>query len=474
VDAKGNALELPVLVDGKRVGMTYKPIKLSVCAKAVSVKHKRHGSWESKLSLKPRQVARLNAKLSVEAAAGAITRGTAGIEWVRIPGGSFRMGSTSGEDYEKPVHTVRIRSFDLMKTEVTVGQYRACVKAGACTEPDTGGYKDACNWGKRGRKNHPVNCVDWNQAQAFAKWAGGRLPTEAEWEYAARSGGKKQTFPWGDEEATCARAVMKGGGYGCGKSRTWPVCSKRRGNSVHGVCDLSGNVWELVQDHYHDSYTGAPSDGSAWEGGTSNRVIRGGSWVSDASSLRAASRSWNFPSNRRYYLGFRLSRSVPAAEPLRSGDIGQKGTSRGSGGGSGGYGTIYGLGKIDRGGGSGMHASLGMKRAKKVGKIRLGSGRSTGFCKTSNIAAVVRRRAGALRACYERRLQVKPTLKGKVTARWTIGLDGRVRSATPAGDTLGDGAVTSCIMRVIRRMRFAKLEGGRCIVQWPFEFSPGD
>jgi hypothetical protein len=155
-----------------------------------------------------------------------------------------------------------------------------------------------------------------------------------------------------------------------------------------------------------------------------------------------------------------------------SGGMGFKGTGTG-GGGLGGYGRIHGLGKIDSGGGSGMHASMGKKRAKKVGKIRIGAGKSTGYCKKGDIARVVRRRAGAIRACYEQRLQVKPTLKGKVTARWTIGLDGRVRSATPAGNTLGDGAVTSCIMRVIRRMRFTKPEGGMCIVQWPFVFNPG-
>ena len=155
-----------------------------------------------------------------------------------------------------------------------------------------------------------------------------------------------------------------------------------------------------------------------------------------------------------------------------SGGMGFKGTGTG-GGGLGGYGRIHGLGKIDSGGGTGMHASMGKKRAKKVGKIRIGSGKSTGFCKKGDIARVVRRRAGAIRACYEQRLQVKPGLRGKVTARWTIALDGRVTSATPAGNTLGDGAVTSCIMRVIRRMRFTKPEGGRCIVQWPFVFNPG-
>jgi hypothetical protein len=155
-----------------------------------------------------------------------------------------------------------------------------------------------------------------------------------------------------------------------------------------------------------------------------------------------------------------------------SGGMGFKGTGTG-GGGIGGYGRIHGLGKIDTGGGTGMHGSLGRKRARKVGKIRIGKGKSTGFCKKGDIARVVRRRANSIRACYEQRLQVKPGLKGKLTARWTIGLSGRVQSASASGNTVGDGAVTSCVLRVIRRMSFAKPEGGVCIVQWPFVFNPG-
>ena len=154
-----------------------------------------------------------------------------------------------------------------------------------------------------------------------------------------------------------------------------------------------------------------------------------------------------------------------------SGGMGFKGTGTG-GGGLGGYGRIHGLGKIDTGGGTGMHGSLGRKRARKVGKIKIGSGTSAGYCKKGDIARAVRRRANSIRACYEQRLQVKPGLSGKVTARWTIGLDGRVKSASVQNTTMGDGAVTSCILRVIRRIGFAKPEGGVCIVQWPFVFNP--
>ena len=139
----------------------------------------------------------------------------------------------------------------------------------------------------------------------------------------------------------------------------------------------------------------------------------------------------------------------------------------------GGFGRIHGTGKIDTGGGTGMHARLGRKRLKKVGKIRIGTGASTGFCKKGDVARAVRRQANKIRKCYEQRLQKKPNLRGKLTVRWTIGLNGRVPKAAATGNTLGDGAVTGCILRVIRKLQFPKPEGGICIVQWPFVFNPG-
>ena len=235
--------------------------------------------------------------------------GDAGIEWVRIPGGRFNMGSEDGDDNELPVHPVDVPTFELAQTEVTVAQYRACVDAGRCEAPDTRGYE--CNWGVDGRGDHPVNCVDWEQARAFAAFVGGRLPSEAEWEYAARSGGRDQTYPWGDEEATCARVVAYDGGAGCGEDRTWPVCSKPTGSSAHGVCDLAGNVWEWVEDCYHDSYAGAPGDGRAWEGcgALDARVLRGGSWNSYAEYCRSAGRAGPTPGRRAHGLGLRPARS---------------------------------------------------------------------------------------------------------------------------------------------------------------------
>jgi len=241
--------------------------------------------------------------------------------WCLIPGGSFNMGSNDGDDDERPVHSVTVRTFEMSKTAVTFRQYRACVSAGGCTPAHV---DDGTCWIWNGSKweqgrlpssfqgdEQPVVCVDWDQAQAYARWAGGRLPTEAEWEYAARSGGRDWKYPWGNENATCERAVMDDGGNGCGRNSTWPVCSKPRGNTTQGLCDMAGNVWEWVQDWYHDSYNGAPTDGSAWERPTGSvRVVRGGSWGRNAGYVRAAVRSYDLPGVRGDLVGFRLARSA--------------------------------------------------------------------------------------------------------------------------------------------------------------------
>jgi hypothetical protein len=154
-----------------------------------------------------------------------------------------------------------------------------------------------------------------------------------------------------------------------------------------------------------------------------------------------------------------------------SGGLGFKGTGRG-GGGLGGYGRIQGLGKIDTGGGVGMKASLGKKGTRKVARIDFGQGSAEGFCEKGNIRSVVMRRVGAIKACYEQQLILKPDLQGKVDVRWTINAEGGVDNATVIGTTLNDGNVENCVVRQIRRMKFAKPKGGICIVKWPFVFNP--
>lgn len=250
---------------------------------------------------------RLRAK--EEASITQVSNVKTGIQWVRIPGGSFMMGSSKGNYDEGPPRQVKIKAFQMAKTEVTNKQYRECMRAGACSEPRTGceSYSSA--------DDQPVICVNWQQAQAFALWAGARLPTEAEWEYAAKSAGKERTYPWGNEVADCERSVIKGC-EGC-KTRVIsacadsirPVCSKSAGKTEQGLCDMAGNVWEWVQDSYHSSHAGAPTDGSAREAyGVSTRVFRGGSWYRPAIHATTTFRDYLEYSRQELDLGFRLAR----------------------------------------------------------------------------------------------------------------------------------------------------------------------
>lgn len=145
-----------------------------------------------------------------------------------------------------------------------------------------------------------------------------------------------------------------------------------------------------------------------------------------------------------------------------------------NGGGGDGDGRFHGQGEIDTGpGGPNVRASLGPKEKRKVGNFDPGPPNTSIGCKRGNIESVVRRRAAVIRACYEQRLQVNKDLKGKVTMRWTITGEGGVDGAVALADTLGDSETTNCLLRAVRRMKFEAPEGGICVIQWPFIFSPG-
>ena len=224
------------------------------------------------------------------------------VNFVSISGGAFEMGSTRFAD-EQPIHTVMVNDFEMSQSEVTIGQYRVCVDAGVCSAP-SGDYSEAPN----GRENHPVRYVSWGQAKTFADFIGARLPTEAEWEFAGRNGGQTIVYPWGDEAPNCDWL-----NFDSCVDDTTPVCTYSASNTTQGLCDMAGNLWEWIEDDYHDSYTGGPNDASAWVDSPRGpqRVIRGGSFDYSASYVRAADRRMRPPSDTLNYLGFRLARSVP-------------------------------------------------------------------------------------------------------------------------------------------------------------------
>ena len=197
------------------------------------------------------------------------------LDWVEIPDGIFWMGTEDAVEIsdEYPYHEVTVPPFEMTVSEITMGQYAVCVDEGACTEPmpdtytppDFEEWEPYVTWGKDGYDDHPINCVNWFQAVAFCEWAGGRLPSEAEWEYAARSLGQGRTYPWGEAEPTCEYAIIWewGDEYACDAGTTWPVCSRPAGSTEQGLCDMTGGVAEWVEDCYQHGYQGAPTDGSA-------------------------------------------------------------------------------------------------------------------------------------------------------------------------------------------------------------------
>ena len=238
-------------------------------------------------------------------------------EMVAVPAGSFAMGSPPGEkgrtEAEGPVRQVTIaRPFAIGKYEVTFAEWDACLRAGGCEHrPDDEG------WG-RGRR--PVMNVSWQDAQAYLRWLSAktgedyRLPSEAEWEYAARAG---TTGPFHFGRAISPELANYGGNaaHGPGAKGAWRERTAPVGSYPPNAFDLHdahGNVSEWVQDCWNRSHAGAPSDGSArLDGDCSLRVLRGGSWYVKARFLRSAYRIWNAPDFRlRFLIGFRVARPL--------------------------------------------------------------------------------------------------------------------------------------------------------------------
>jgi formylglycine-generating enzyme required for sulfatase activity len=267
-------------------------------------------------------------------------------EMVIVPAGSFRMGSRKSEkgrdDNEGPEHAVKIaRPFALGKFEVTVDQFAAFVKDGG---RDMGSSCDVWQDGKwamrPGRSwqdpgfpqsgTHPVTCVSWDDAQAYAAWLARktgkvyRLPSEAEWEYAARAGTTTR-YSFGDDEKDLCRYGNGGDQKAASEvpgANTWKVLPCSDGHAytapagsfpanAFGLFDVHGNVWEWTEDCWHDSYARAPADGSAWNArGCKTRVLRGGSWGYPPVYLRSAARGMIGADYRYVNVGIRVAATL--------------------------------------------------------------------------------------------------------------------------------------------------------------------
>ncbi len=234
-----------------------------------------------------------------------------GMELIYVPPGEFEMGSDEGAEDEKPVHRVALDGYLIGKYEVTNGEYRAFCKATEHREPEQplAGYGYAKYFADSRYDEYPVVCVNWEDAKAYCEWAGLRLPTEAEWEYAAR-GNDGRVYPWGNEEpdgtrANYAKQIGKG-------DYTRARGSYPAGASACGGLDMAGNVWEWCSDWYGEKYYANCRDGMRnpqGPGGGSSRVVRGGSWFVDVAYLRGAYRFWYEPGFRLFDYGFRVARS---------------------------------------------------------------------------------------------------------------------------------------------------------------------
>jgi formylglycine-generating enzyme required for sulfatase activity len=238
---------------------------------------------------------------------------------LQIPGGEFSMGYDGPlphEPNERPAHVVRVAAFWIDRTEVTVGDMRACMDRGNCTARL--GTGPLCTLGRLELKV-PVNCVPWHAADAYCRALGKRLPTEAEWELAAGAG-QKTRFPWGSAPPNCgvaATLVNNRAGASCSPHGPMPIGTHPKGVSPFGVEDMAGNVEEWVADWYADKYEVQPSSQAIAAAAAPSpagpafgvaHVLRGGGWMSRPRETRVTARSWGSLNEAGPNVGFRCAR----------------------------------------------------------------------------------------------------------------------------------------------------------------------
>lgn len=224
-----------------------------------------------------------------------------GSPMVLIPAGPFMMGSDSGPISEQPAHEVTLDAFYIDQYEVTNARYANCVATGACSLPGcTTAYNDP------DKADHPVVCINWQKADTYCYWRGDRLPTEAEWEKAAR-GTDGRLWPWGD--ASPNEALLN---FNRNVDDTTPVGSYPDGVSPYGVYDLAGNVFEWVADWYsQDYYATTPSQNPEGPDAGEYKIVRGGSWPDSDRYVRTSYRSLSSPHALNDYSGFRCAAPTP-------------------------------------------------------------------------------------------------------------------------------------------------------------------
>lgn len=217
---------------------------------------------------------------------------------VYVSSGSFEMGSAAGvgSPDEHPQRNVTLSAFCIDRDEVTIEAYLRCVSSGACSQVA----------GLPPSPSLPVTNIDWNQADAFCRWVGGRLPTEAEWEFAAR-GTDGRAYPWGDTPPVgCTQADWTPTEESCNGVGPSPVGGRAAGSSPFGLRDLAGNVWEWTADWYSRTYPAAPESDPTGPPQGSARVTRGGGWNNDQPErLRSTFREGQHPAFHDFELGAR-------------------------------------------------------------------------------------------------------------------------------------------------------------------------
>jgi len=233
-------------------------------------------------------------------------------EWITIPAGDFVMGCADADSDcnsdESPRHTVTLSEYKIQKYEVTNAQYKACVDAGTCTAPSSSNsYTRTSYYGNATYNNYPVIYVNWTQASAYCAWIGGRLPTEAEWEKAARGAYPSENiYPWGNTSPTCSLVNGNISDYCVGD--TSEVGCYPSGASYYGVMDMAGNVWEWVNDWYSLTYySSSPTTDPTGPTSGTYRDLRGGSWYDGAWYLRVSDRDYYDPALTATNVGFRCA-----------------------------------------------------------------------------------------------------------------------------------------------------------------------